>query len=175
GKAAIFVQSNFDATFASTGLTVATLREQFPQLVVLSITPFGLGIEPSEAPDFILQHHAGLAHATARPVSDPEAQPPLVGADHEGPLAVGVAGALSAVWGLLVADSGEKAPEIDLATQDVYAQVLIDDFVQWGDGKRHFSRDRKDSPSIAPAGGISWLLPASDGFIMVSPREEHQW
>jgi crotonobetainyl-CoA:carnitine CoA-transferase CaiB-like acyl-CoA transferase len=175
GKAAIFVQSNFDSAFAATGLTVASLREQFPQLVVLSITPFGLGIEPSEAPDFILQHHAGLAHATARPVSDPEAQPPLVGADHEGPLAVGVSGALSAVWGLLVADSGEKAPEIDLATQDVYAQVLIDDFVQWGDGKRHFSRDRKDSPSIAPAGGISWLLPASDGFIMVSPREEHQW
>ncbi len=175
GKAAVFVQSNFDAAFSGAGLSIASLRQQFPQLVVLSITPFGLDVQADQVSDYVLQHHAGLAHATARPVSDPEAQPPLAGADHEGPLAVGVTGALSAVWGLLLADLGEQAPEIDLAVQDFYAQALIDDFVQWGDGKRHFSRDRKDSPSIAPAGGISWLLPARDGFIMVSPREEHQW
>lgn len=177
GGAAILVQSGFDAAFSGAGLSVARLRERFPKLVVLSITPFGLDGEAPEGrmSDFVLQHHTGLAHAMARPVSDPEAQPPLAGADHEGPLAVGVCGALSAVWGLLVVQSGGRAPEIDLATQDFYAQVLIDDFVQWAQGKREFSRDRKDNPSITPAGGISWLLPARDGFIMVSPREEHQW
>lgn len=176
--ASILMQSDFDAAFAGSGLAVAQLRERFPQLVVVSITPFGLDTDVAQyqpMSEFVLQHHVGMAHAMARPVSDPEAQPPLSAADHEGPLAVGVCGALAAAWGLLVVQAGGKAPEIDLASQDFYAQVLLDDFSQWAQGKTKFSRDRKDNPNIAPAGGISWLLPAKDGYIMVSPREEHQW
>ena len=143
---------------------------------MLSISQFGEDAETAgPMTDFVLQHHIGIAHAMARPVTDPEAQPPLAGADHEGPLALGVCGALAAVWGLLVAGSGARAPEIDLAAQDFYAQVLLDDFVQWAQGKRSFPRDRRENSSIAPAGGISWLLPTADGHIMVSPREEHQW
>lgn len=173
--AGILVQSALDATLP--GLSVAAIRARRPGLVVLSISQFGAdaGQTPGPMTDFVLQHHAGLAHAMARPVSDPEAQPPLAGADHEGPLALGVCGALAAAWGLLVAGSGARAPEIDLAAQDFYAQILLDDFVQWEQGKRAFPRDRRARASIAPAGGISWLLPTADGHIMVSPREEHQW
>lgn len=175
GDADALVQSGLASAFP--GLSVPALRARRPSLVVLSISQFGRDGAAEAAPmsDFVLQHHAGLAHSMARPVSDPEAQPPLAGADHEGPLAVGVCGALAAVWGLLITQSGGRAPEIDLASQDFYAQMLLDDFVQWNQGKRQFPRDRKSSPSIAPAGGISWLLPARDGHIMVSPREEHQW
>lgn len=173
----ILVQSGLSAAFGEPDISVSRLRERLPGLVVLSITPFGLGAGTPSDPmsEFVLQHHAGLAYAMARPVSDPEAQPPLAGADHEGPLAVGVCGALAAIWGLLVVQLGGHGSEIDLASRDFYAQVLIDDFSQWARGERRFSRDRKHNPSIAPAGGISWLLPARDGFIMVSPREEHQW
>lgn len=173
--ASILVQAGLEAALPA--LPIRELRSRRPGLVVLSISQFG-GDGPSATapmPDFILQHHVGLAHAMARPVTFPEEQPPLVGADHEGPLGVGVCGALAAVWGLLLAQAGEQAPEIDLATQDFYVQVLLDDLVQWGQGKRSYPRDRKDNPSIAPAGGISWLLPTRDGHIMVSPREEHQW
>ncbi|WP_108462613.1 CoA transferase [Devosia naphthalenivorans] len=174
----VLVQSGLDAAFASGGLSVSQLRDRFPQLVVVSITPFGVDADAGQyqpMSEFVLQHHVGVAHAMARPVSNPEAQPPLAAADHEGPLAVGVCGALAAAWGLLVVQAGGKAPQIDLASQDFYAQVLLDDFSQFAQGKTKFSRDRKDNPNVAPAGGISWLLPAQDGFIMVSPREEHQW
>jgi len=125
--------------------------------------------------DFVLQHHTGLAHASARPVSDPETQPPLAGADHEGPMAVGVCGAMACVWGQLIAQGGGPAPEIDLASQDYYVQSLIDEFSEWVGGRRDFSRRRAPGTNIAPAGGVSWLLPTSDGFIMISPREDHQW
>ena len=101
--ATVFVQSSFDVSFAAAALSVADIRKSRTDLTVLSITPFGASADPALLPmsDFVLQHHAGLAHATARPVSDPEAQPPLAGADHEGPMAIGVCGAMACVWGTI--------------------------------------------------------------------------
>ncbi|WGF90750.1 CoA transferase [Marinivivus vitaminiproducens] len=175
-SADVLVEFGLDAAFATASVTVDELRRSRPELVVLSITPLGLDADPATAPssDFLLQHRAGLAHAMARPVRDPTAQPPLAAADHEAPLAVGVCGALAAAWGLLAARSG-RGPRIDLASQDFYVLLLTDEYTQWHGGERHFSRARGDRPGVAPAGGISWLLPARDGHFMVSPREQHQW
>lgn len=172
----VLIESGLDEAFGSQGITLEKLRRSHPELVVLSITALGVGSDPAAVPDsdFLLQHRVGLAHAMARPVSDPAAQPPLAAADHEGPLSVGVCGALSAVWGLLAAQSG-PAPRIDLATQDFYALLLLDEFGQWLEGERGFSRARGNRPGVAPAGGISWLLPTRDGHFLVSPREQHQW
>ncbi|MEB3419301.1 CoA transferase [Salipiger marinus] len=174
--AGVLVESGLDAALGSQGITTESLRRKFPGLVVLSISPLGLEAK-ADVPDsdFLLQHRSGLTHCMARPVSDPASQPPLAAADHEAPLAVGVCGALSVVWGLLVAETGENAPRIDLASQDFYTSLLLDEFRQWIRGERNFARGRGPRQGVAPAGGISWLLPARNGYFMVSPREQHQW
>jgi crotonobetainyl-CoA:carnitine CoA-transferase CaiB-like acyl-CoA transferase len=174
--AGVLVESGLDSAFGDQGITTESLRRRFPGLVVLSISPLGLDAK-ADAPDsdFLLQHRSGLTHSMTRPVSDPASQPPLAAADHEAPLAVGVCGALSVVWGLLVAETGGRAPRIDLASQDFYTGLLLDEFRQWTSGERDFARGRGSRLSVAPAGGISWLLPSRDGHFMVSPREQHQW
>jgi crotonobetainyl-CoA:carnitine CoA-transferase CaiB-like acyl-CoA transferase len=111
----------------------------------------------------------------ARPVDDPAARGPLAGADQEGPLAVGVTGAMAAMWALLVAQAGGRAPHIDLASYDFYALLAFDAFTQWNAGERAFSRHRVQREGTEAAGGLTWILPCAGGWVMVSPREQHQW
>jgi benzylsuccinate CoA-transferase BbsE subunit len=112
----------------------------------------------------------------ARPVDDPQARGPLAGADHEGPLAVGVVGALAAVWALLAAQAGSPAPHVDLASYDFYAHIAFEDLALWSAGERTFTRTRVKREGTEAAGGLTWILPcAGGGWVMVSPREQHQW
>ena len=156
---------------------MAALQARHPRLTVLSLTPFGRSGPLSGAPatDFTLQHRAGFAWAMARPVDDPQARGPLGGADHEGPLAVGVTGALAAMWGLLVAQAGGPPPAIDLASHDFYAHIAFEGLADWLTGERRFSRVRVKKEGTEAAGGLTWILPCRTGWIMVSPREQHQW
>jgi crotonobetainyl-CoA:carnitine CoA-transferase CaiB-like acyl-CoA transferase len=158
-------------------MDIPQLRQRHPHLVVLSLTPFGRSgpLRDTPATDFTLQHRAALAYAMATPVNDPEKRGPLAGADHEGPLGVGVAGAMSAVWGLLVAQSGATPPHIDLASYDWYAHIASDGLAQWLAGERTFPRRRVRKEGTEAAGGLTWILPCNDGWVMVSPREQHQW
>lgn len=175
-NAAVFIETDFDQTNDNNQISIDKIRSSRDGLVVLSITPLGLG-SPVRSPmnDAMLQHHTGFAYSMARPVSKPNEQPPLLCAGHEGSLALGVSGALAIVWGLLARQAGGKAPRIDLAGNDFYTQLLVDELAEWNRGERTFSRKRDPKKGVAPAGGIGWVLPTTDGSIIVSPREQHQW
>lgn len=146
-------------------------------LVVLSLTPFGRRgpLAGVAATDYTLQHRAAFAWNMARPVGDPASRGPLAGADHEGPLAVGVTGALAAMWGLLIAQSGGVAPHIDLSSHDFYAHIAFEGLAEWLSGTREFPRGRVRREGTEAAGGLTWILPCDGGWVMVSPREQHQW
>lgn len=162
---------------AAEPLDVAAIQGRHPSLVVVSLTPFGrtgpLAGQP--ASDFTLQHRAAFAWNMARPVDDPAARPPLAGADHEGPLAVGVTGALAALWGLLTVQAGGRAPHVDLASHDFYAHIAFEGLAEWQMGQRDFTRRRVKREGTEAAGGLTWILPCAGGWAMVSPREQHQW
>ncbi len=155
----------------------STVGEPPPGLVVLSVTPFGRTgpMRGTPCSDLTLQHRGSWAYAMARPVSDPEAVAPLGGADREGPLAIGVAGAAAALWGLLVVQAGGAAPRIDLASDDFYAFLAFEALVEWSAGERAFPRRRVKREGTEAAGGLTWILPCAQGWVMVSPREQHQW
>jgi crotonobetainyl-CoA:carnitine CoA-transferase CaiB-like acyl-CoA transferase len=175
--AAILVESQPAARLRTLGLDAPALQVRHPHLVVLSVTPFGRTGPLAESPatDFTLQHRAAFAWNMARPVDDSQALGPLAGADHEGPLAVGVAGAMAAMWGLLVAQTGGKPPHIDLASHDFYAHIAFEGLADWSRGEREFTRRRVRREGTEAAGGLTWILPCAQGWIMVSPREQHQW
>jgi len=175
--AAILVENQPVGRLQALGIDGPSLRGRHPHLVVLSINPFGRNgpLIESPATDFILQHRAAFAYGMARPVDDPASRGPLAGADHEGPLAVGVTGAMAAMWGLLVAQAGGTAPHIDLASYDFYSLIAFDALAQWLAGERAFSRHRIQREGSEAAGGLTWILPCAGGWVMVSPREQHQW
>ena len=173
----ILIESQPRQRLNALGLTIDQLRSLYPQLVVVSISNFGL-VGPASgrvASDFTLQHDSGLAYHQARPVEQPLIQPPIATADREGPLAAGLAAANAAMWALLVAGQGEPAPHVDFSKQDFYVHLLFEALAEWTEGERIFDRERKDFKGTEVAGGLIWILPCSDGWVMTSPREQHQW
>jgi crotonobetainyl-CoA:carnitine CoA-transferase CaiB-like acyl-CoA transferase len=171
----IFLGSRWEPNGA---LHAGALRAANPGLVCVSITPHGLsGPERGRATsDLVIQHFAGWAYHQAMPVADPARTPPVGGADREGPLAVGIAAAIAALWGLLMVQAGLTGPDIDVAVADFYAHLLVEPVGEWSRGERRFRRRRgKEAGGAAVAGGLVSILPCADGFVMISPREEHQW
>jgi len=146
-----------------------------PTLVCVS--PHGLLGPRSRQPSspFVVQHASGFAFHQASPVSDPEATPPTGGADMEGALAVGIVVANAALWALGAAEPGQPKPFVDLSAEDVYAYLLVEPFADWRAGVPTRDRQRDPAKPSMVAGGLVWLLPCSDGAVMVSPREDHQW
>lgn len=160
------------AVEAAIGAPGWTLR---PTSVVLS--PFGILREDAGRPwsPFTLQHASGFAFHQASPVADPEVTPPVGCADWEGSLAPGIVAAIAALWALKAAGDARPGPVIDLALQDVLIYLLVEPFADWQMGSNVSQRRRDPAKGLTIAGGLVWLLPCSDGFIMVSPREDHQW
>ncbi|WP_411035612.1 CoA transferase [Shinella sp. BYT-45] len=159
---------------------VEDLRKRHLGLVVTQISPFGRTYARADigsfSSDMVMQHRGGFAYEHARPVEDPPHQPPVAGADRELPLAAGIAAAAACVSGLIAArrDPG-AAPYIDFSKFDFTAQLNIDAFCAAQRGETAFGRKRLSSAGIEVAGGLIWILQCSDGWAMISPREQHQW
>lgn len=175
----LLVVSQSGSQLRALGLDIDALHKISPALVVLSVTPFGAASATQDhtpaTTDFTLTHHAGYAFHQARPVHAPGEQPPVACADREVALATGVAAANGALWGLLDAQMNGMGRMIDCAQADVIAHLLIEPVADYGRGERTFSRVREELQGTEVAGGLIWLLPCNDGFVMVSPREQHQW
>lgn len=177
-RSQILLESGRASRSSTPWLGAGALRRENPRLVWLSVTPDGrTGSRRERATsDLVIQHFAGWAYHQAMPVADPGRTPPVGGADREGPLAAGIAGAIAALWGLLMVQAGHAGPDIDLAVSDFYAHLLVEPVGNWSRGERRFNRLWKENSGGAEvAGGLVWILPCADGFVMVSPREQHQW
>jgi crotonobetainyl-CoA:carnitine CoA-transferase CaiB-like acyl-CoA transferase len=175
GEYDLLIETPLSAGTAGPHLDIATLRAKYPKLVILSLSPFGIPAGAVPSTPLTLQHRSSYAYHQAAPCIDPEAQRPVGCADREGPMAVGVSAASAAMWGLLVAD-GETAPHIDLASHDFYsAHLYPGNLAAWCIGEREFPRKRGSFGGTEVAGGLVWMLECADGWVMASPREQHQW
>jgi benzylsuccinate CoA-transferase BbsE subunit len=186
-SADLLITSAHASRLAELDLDGNTLRKLQPALVTLAVTPFGTRLAddasanrtdadtPAAFTDFTLTHHAGYAFHQARPVHAPSEQPPVACADREVALATGIAATNAALWGLLEAQLHGEGRSIECAELDVIAHLLIEPVADYGRGERTFSRLREELQGTEVAGGLIWLLPCRDGFVMISPREEHQW
>jgi benzylsuccinate CoA-transferase BbsE subunit len=143
----------------------------------VAASPYGLAGARSAVPasPFVVQHASGFAFHQASPVHEPEATPPVAGADWEVSLAAGIVVALAAMWGLRSAQGTRPGPLIDLSTEDVLTYLLVEPFADWLDGAEVGRRRAAAGETTTIAGGLVWLLPCADGAVLVSPREDHQW
>ena len=159
------------------GLGARALQAATPALVVVSVSRFGQtgALRDWHGTDLTVLHQAGFAYHAARPVGDPQRQPPVGGADREMPLAFGLATAVAALHGLLEVQASGRGPHLDMAEFDFFAQLLIEPLADYCGGERSFERRRREFRGTEVAGGLIWILPCADGWVMVSPREQHQW
>jgi crotonobetainyl-CoA:carnitine CoA-transferase CaiB-like acyl-CoA transferase len=175
----VVIESASEDDRSGTAVLLARMRAAAPATAVVSITTMGLEGPLADAPasGLTVQHLSGFAHNNARSVLDTETQSPVGGADHEQPLSVGICSASSALWALMAAEAGTSpAPHVDLSAFDFLASSLSPDPLgEWNSGERSFERVGRAFKGAVVAGGLVWALECKDGWVMVSPREQHQW
>jgi crotonobetainyl-CoA:carnitine CoA-transferase CaiB-like acyl-CoA transferase len=154
------------------GLGVKAFQERNPRLVIVSVTPFGLWGPRSgwDGNDLIAFHASGFAYGfPSREVESPDL-PPLNAPSHAGGFLAGEMAAGAAVHGLLVAQRTGRGSRLDVSLREAVAaenQSQHDVFERDGVFRRDFAAS-PSNPTVA-------LLPCRDGWIAISPREEHQW
>ncbi|HEY2592952.1 MAG TPA: CoA transferase, partial [Chloroflexota bacterium] len=100
------------------------------------------------------------------------ALPPLNAPTYAAEFLSGQVAAAAAMHGLLVAQQGGRGSHLDVSLQEAVASA----------NNAQFNRVANTSDGAAqrvfsdkPSNSVVALLPCSDGWVAISPREEHQW
>ena len=179
-KADIFVESAASDDFSGYRPVYSDMQKDNPSLVMTSISPFGDWgpYADYKATDLVLYHMSGQAHGLLGPVEDPDSEPPIRAGGHQALQVAGMAAATATVMALfrrrMTGDGSHvKVSEYEaLVTQGVSALAGC-------------AFDRPSPPRAlgevreAATGGVvsavGGVLPCTDGFVAISPREEAQW
>ncbi|MFP6593595.1 MAG: CoA transferase [Dehalococcoidia bacterium] len=140
--------------------------------LIVSITPFGLTGPEAEftGGDLISFHASGMGRLLIGQVEDPEAEPPVRAAGDQSAFVAGATAACAAMLALAGErpDGGEL---IDVSTQEAVACMAVRELSAPAYGEPSQSRHHDGAGN----GSTVSIIPASDGFVAISPREERQW
>jgi crotonobetainyl-CoA:carnitine CoA-transferase CaiB-like acyl-CoA transferase len=148
------------------------LHARYPAAVVASVTPFGL-VGPHRdwrGGDLVAFHASGVAKLLLGPVDDAEAEPPVRAAGEQSEFIAGVVAGCAAMQALYRRQRTGEGALIDVSTQEALAILPAREHSMPGYGMLSLSRQKR-----ADVLGAAYVLPAADGYVAVSPREEHQW
>ena len=156
----------------SLSLGSVDLRELAPSAVLVYVTPFGLSGPNSHhvGSDLVVFHSSGLAKSLIGPVENPDETPPARAYGQQSEFITGAAAACAGMFGLFRKESSGAGAVIDISMQESLAYMNITGLSATSFGGSVESRRRVGVP-----GPNLTILPAVDGFIAISPREELQW
>ena len=143
-----------------------------PRLVRVSISPFGLWGPQAQwtGNDMIAFHASGFAYGFPALQVVSLDLPPLQAPSYAAALLAGELVAAAALHGLLLARRDGRGAHLDVSLQEAIAALNQSQFnalERTGEVRRQATTS-PSNPTVA-------LLPASDGWVAISPREEHQW
>src|SRR5262249_45377811 len=134
--------------------------------------PFGLSGPQAQwtGNDMIAFHASGFAYGFPALQVETLDLPPLQAPSYAAGLLAGELVAAAAMHGLLLAGRDGRGAHLDVSLQEAIAALNQSQFnamERTGGGPR-------PAPTPAPKPTVA-LLPPGDGWVAVSPREEHQW
>ncbi|MFI5436244.1 CoA transferase [Rhodococcus baikonurensis] len=143
---------------------VRALREQQPDLIVVSISDYGLnGASPSvPATEFTLQAECGLT--AVHPTGD---RPPVYAGIDLGEYTAGLNAAIGIVGGLLATEAGAPAVDADVSQFESMVGVLQ---IPWV-----FSQHGHHSAYTWPQAAVPGIEKAKDGWACVVAVTPQQW
>jgi crotonobetainyl-CoA:carnitine CoA-transferase CaiB-like acyl-CoA transferase len=150
------------------GWDAPTLRRANPAAPIIYIAPFGQKGPHAENPatDLTLLYASGIARMLTGQVDD-LSEPPIRAVGEQSAFIGGLAAACAGMHAAL----HPAAAVIDVSMQEALATLAITELARAGMGKTSFSRRR-----VADGNGATvTILPAVDGFVAISPREDGQW
>jgi crotonobetainyl-CoA:carnitine CoA-transferase CaiB-like acyl-CoA transferase len=159
------------------GPDVADLHGMNRGLTVVSISPFGADgpYRTYRANDLTLFAMSGFSFYLACPADEPSCVPPKQNPGYQVGLVAGLSAAISTLWGVGVSRKRGWGVSVDLSEWEAFTHLLYEHTAQLSDGKLPPDRTRRPGAVITVVGGLVLCLPCSDGWVLASPREDHQF
>ena len=169
----IFVENNAPGRLDALGLGYEALSARNPHLVVTSVTPFGLTGPHKDylATDLITFHMSGYAPGVLGGVDDPATEPPLRAGGHQAEFVSGLTAATATMMAVAMRAKTGGGTHVDISAQEAMVMMAQGAVSGAAFDQSPPSRRRSD----IRAGALVAVLPTSDGYVAISPREEHQW
>lgn len=146
-----------------------SLRQLNAAATIATLSGFGQHGPNAEHPatDLTLFCASGIARMLTGQVDD-LSEPPLHPVGRQSAFIGGLAAACAAMAAIAARDDGAT---IDVSLQEALATLAVSELAQVGLGGAGWSRKRHKDGN----GATVTILPASDGYVAISPREERQW
>ncbi|MDA0365438.1 MAG: CoA transferase, partial [Chloroflexi bacterium] len=159
------------SALAAAGLEPAALARDNPQAVVVAITPFGLtgAHRDYRGSDLIAFHASGIARLLTGHVEHLEDEPPVRAAGEQSGFIAAITAACAAMHALYGGPPVGRV--IDVSAQEAMSLMAARELAMPGFGGVPAPRDG----AVRGGGAVIHVLPAADGYVAVSPREDHQW
>lgn len=153
------------------GLGYETLAARRPELVMVSITPFGDSgpYRRYTSSELVTFHASGLGYVTPRGATDP-AQPPLKAGGRLAEFFAGLNGAVAVMAALLARRRTGRGQHVDVSKQECLLPMLRRDIAAYACDGEVASRLMR-SWKIAP----NDIVPCKDGYVFIAAVEEAQW
>ena len=170
-KADILIENTPAQQMKDLGLEYATLRENFPRLIVASISPFGRCGPYKDYKAYDINANAASAVSVAIGKTDREPlNPPLAQSEYLG----GVAAAIGIMLALLVRERTGRGQCVDLSTAETmgYISAMIHpNYNVYGIPWKRSGHRASESGGFYPG----TILPCKDGHITMWARSGHAW
>lgn len=159
------------SALAAAGLEPAALARDNPQAVVVAITPFGVtgSHRDYRGSDLIAFHASGIARLLTGHVEDLEHEPPVRAAGEQADFIAAITAACAAMHALYGGPPAGRV--IDVSAQEAMSLMAARELAMPGFGGVPAPR----AGAVRGGGAVIHVLPAADGYVAVSPREDHQW
>jgi len=161
------------SALAAAGHDVESLRRRNPSAVILLISNYGQTGPRADDPasDLTLFGASGMARLLTGQVTN-LSEPPVRAVGEQSAF-IGAAAAACAGMQAALADPTQENPGavIDISMQEALATLAVAELARTGATGKSWSRKREKDGN----GATVTILPASDGYVAISPREERQW
>lgn len=154
---------------AAKGHDVASLRKVNADAVIVAISPYGQTGPKAEDPatDLTLFFASGMSRLLTGQVGD-VSEPPLRPVGEQSTFIAGLAAASA---GMNAAIGPQRGSIVDVSIHEALATLAMTELTRAGVTGKSWGRKR-----VADGNGATvTILPASDGYVAISPREEKQW
>lgn len=143
-------------------------RAAYPRAAIIAITPFGLTGPDSANPgtDLTLFAASGMMKLLTGQVDD-TSEPPLRAVGEQSAFLGGLAAACAGMHAVLA----DEPALVDVSLQEALATLAMTELTRAGQTGKGWQRKRVGDGN----GSTVCILPATDGYAAISPREDRQW
>ena len=168
-EAHLIVREGQPKDFTTSPYDVAALRRANASATLVMISPYGeTGPQANDpATDLTLFFASGISRLLTGQVDD-LAEAPIRPVGEQSAFIGGLAAACAGMHASLGNQSGAS---IDVSIHEALATLAMTELARAGLGKKSWERKRLSDGN----GATVTILPASDGYAAISPREEKQW